>query len=487
MFFLLTETTLMKFGTFALVCVASFVLIACGATPSRVTQGPGSSQDAYLIGQSGWQTTALMTVGDRVDAYPMVGIPDGLGAYLDKRGDLVELVVLMNHELGSHSGAVHAHGEKGAFVSRWRIDPATLRVIGGQDLIQKAVLKTGGPAFGRMCSADLPAVSAFYNAASGLGTAERLFMNGEENGPNGRAFAHVVTGPEAGTSYEFTRMRQASWENLLANPLAQDQTVVIGLDDTHPKANAKSHPDLDAGKLYVYVGRKQAEGNAFEKAGLDNGQTYFVQVGAGGVENRFEPRSGRFTLAASGGTNFMRPEDGTWDPKHPNVFYFLTTDRMTEVKDADGAGRSRLYRLTFDDIRTPLAGGRIDALLTGTEGYEMLDNLTMTDDGALLMQEDVGNHPRLGRIWRFEPGTGRLETIAEHDPQRFSRGGKAFLTEDEESSGIVNVTGLLAQAHPRFADGRQYFLLSVQAHYATTPELVEGGQLLLLASPPSRP
>ena len=49
--------------------------------------------------------------------------------------------------------------------------------------------------------------------------------------------------------------------------------------------------------------------------------------------------------------------------------------------------------------------------------------------------------------------------------------------------GYRRITALLAQAHPRFADGRRYFLLNVQAHYATTPELVEGGQLVLLVSP----
>jgi len=37
-------------------------------------------------------------------------------------------------------------------------------------------LTTGGPALNRLCSADLPEVSAFYNPATGLGTTERIFM-----------------------------------------------------------------------------------------------------------------------------------------------------------------------------------------------------------------------------------------------------------------------------------------------------------------------
>jgi hypothetical protein len=454
------------------------LLASCAATAPLASNA--NSTPPYLIGKNGWTSTVLLTVGEGHGEYKMAGIPDGLGAYLNDRN---ELVVLMNHELGSNSGAVRAHGTQGAFVSEWRLDPATLKVLAGRDLIRNPVLKTGGKAFGRFCSADLPAVTAFYNPASGLGTTSRLFMNGEENGPNGRAFAHVATGPETGTSYELTEMRQASWENIVANPFAQDRTVVIGLDDTHPKVNARSKYDKNIGKLYVYIGNKQKHGNEIEKAGLTNGQTFNIQVGSGGLEQRQAPLSGRFTLVSEGGTNFLRPEDGTWDPRNPNHFYFLTTDRLTSVKDADGEGHSRLYKLSFDDIRNPMAGGRIEALLNGTEGYEMLDNLTITDNGRLILQEDVGANPRLGKVWQFDLKSNMLSEIAEHDPARFTKGAPDFLTEDEESSGVIDVTELLGKAHPRFADGRHYFLLTVQAHYATTPEWVEGGQLILLASP----
>ncbi len=410
----------------------------------------------------------------------MAGLPDGLGAYLNDKN---ELVLLVNHEFGNNAGVARAHGEKGSFISEWRIDPATLNVMGGRDLIHKPVLQGGPKSFGRMCSADLPAITAFYNPATGAGTQNRIFMNGEENGPTGRAFAHIATGPEAGTSYELILMMQASWENVVANPFPQDKTVVIGLDDTHPKSNEKSKLDKEVGKLYVYVGTKQKAGNEIEKAGLTNGQAYFVQVGKGGLEKRNEALSGRFELVSNGGTNFLRPEDGHWDVKNPNVFYFLTTDRLTTVKDADGEGRSRLYKMTFDDYRKPEAGGKIEALLTGSEGHEMLDNMTVAGDGSLILQEDVGNNPRIGKVWRFDPTTKKLVEIAAHDPARFTKGAPGFLTEDEESSGVIDVTDLLVKASSRFADGRRYFLLTVQAHYATTPELVEGGQLVLLASP----
>ena len=76
-----------------------------------------------------------------------------------------------------------------------------------------------------------------------------------------------------------------------------------------------------------------------------------------------------------------------------------------------------------------------------------------------------------------------MSEIAVHDAARFTKGAPGFLTEDEESSGVIEVTDLLAKASSRYADGRRYYLLNVQAHYATDAELIEGGQLVLLASP----
>ena len=133
-------------------------------------------------------------------------------------------------------------------------------------------------------------------------------MNREENGLTGRVLAHVATGAEAGTTYELTAMKQASWENVLTNPFAQDRTVLIGLDDTHQKAQDRSKYKPEAGKLYVYIGHKQKIGNEIEKAGLLNGQSYAVRVGKGGLKRRFDSLSGRFDLIRDGATNFLRPE-----------------------------------------------------------------------------------------------------------------------------------------------------------------------------------
>src|SRR5688572_8670756 len=77
----------------------------------------------YLVPTApGVEIKPLITVGDSVretgsrrGTYPMVGIPDGLGAYDNGDGTFT---VLMNHELRPDCGAVRDHGSKGAFVSK---------------------------------------------------------------------------------------------------------------------------------------------------------------------------------------------------------------------------------------------------------------------------------------------------------------------------------------------------------------------------------
>jgi hypothetical protein len=157
----------------------------------------------------------------------------------------------------------------------------------------------------------------------------------------------------------------------------------------------------------------------------------------------------------------------------------VTTDRFDQVKEGTGStvGRSRLYRLHFFDINDPTAGGVIDTLLDGTESHQMLDNIAVTKRGQVVGLEDVGNNAHIGKVWRYSIANDTLDMIAEHDPDRFLPGSSNFLTQDEESSGVIDVSDIL---------GEGWFLLDVQAHYSITGELVEGGQLLALHYPPGQ-
>lgn len=446
--------------------------------------GPSSSQSPYLLpdaNATGVQTVSLLTVGDSVGGYRMAGIPDGLGVY--KRGpDARKFALVANHEFANTVGAVHAHGAIGAFVSYWGIDPLNKSVFLGRDEIQTLV--TSGPqACSRFCSGDLAERIAYWPNSTPNSNEPQIFLSGEETGAEGRVFAHVVTGPEGGISYELPYLGKFSWENASARPFASQKTVVIGQDDSTP------------GQVYVYIGNKQTNGNTIHRAGLDGGIVYGIKVPTVPLEDRTTGINGqtRFELAslgdvsaktgaqlqadsvAAGVTEFLRPEDGAWDPSNPLDYYFVTTDRF----DAPGTpGRSRLWRLRFDDVNNPENGGDIAMLLDGTEGQQMMDNICLDRRGHVLICEDVGNNAHLGRVLQYTIANDTLKTIAVHDASRFLTGGANFLTQDEEASGIIDASRFL---------GAGWLLVDVQAHFTNPdPALVEGGQFIAIFNPDSQ-
>lgn len=473
------------------IAVGVFVAVAGALVSAAAIIGPSSSASPYVRRvEPGVVSASILTVGDAVGGYRLVGIPDGLGAFDNGDGTFT---LLVNHEIPAAQGGPRAHGAKGAFVSRWIIRKDDLAVLHGSDLIQEvatwnvATASWNAPAKGvamsRLCSADLPPASALYDAASGLGHAGLIFLNGEEITPSqeGRVFAHLMDG----TSYELPALGKASWENLLARPDTGTRTVVIGLDDSS---------GVVAGQVYVYLGEKVGSAHPVEAAGLSHGQLFGIQVAGLVVETAGTsiPDDTRFTLypfgdvsgstgaaiesmsVTNGVTAFLRPEDGAWDPSNPNDFYFVTTATYTAP--------SRLWRLRFDDGAAPELGGTITTVLDGTEGHHMFDNLTVTRRGQIFLQEDPGvpavAPDHLAVIWRYTIETDALTAVARHDPERFVLGSPRFLTRDEESSGIIDVSDIL---------GAGWFLLTVQAAYNIgDPELVAGGQLVALHVPPGR-
>ena len=119
--------------------------------------------------------------------------------------------------------------------------------------------------------------------------------------------------------------------------------------------------------------------------------------------------------------------------------------------------------MDYYDIEHPELGGTIKVLVEGVFSNSdpnsalplMLDNMTVTESGLVIMQEDPGNNPRLAKVWMYDPHTDNgvdplsgLTEIAHHDPARFTTGlntpapGGTF-NSDEESSGVVDVTSLL--------------------------------------------
>jgi hypothetical protein len=462
---------------------------------SNEVRGPSSSQTPYLLSSdSHVYTESLLTTGDSVGGYRMAGIPDGLGAFDNGNGTFT---VLMNHEITAGLGAVRAHGGTGAFVSEWVFDKSTLQVLSGRDLMHDVWLydttthsyvdhnaMNSPVTFSRFCSADLADQSAFYNADTGLGfNGGRLFLDGEESGQEGRAVAHIVGGAQDGNSYELAWLGNMAYENLVANAHTGNNTVVAMMDDG------------TNGQVYFYSGHKQATGNAIEQAGLTGGHLFGIHVTEfEGAANNNAPSSSAplgaderstFTMIdlgdvsgmtgvqidnaseAAGVTTFLRPEDGAWDTLNPNRFYFVTTNAFNAP--------SQLWAADFVDASNPAAGGTIRLLLNGTEGQQMFDNITVDAHGRVTLCEDVGNNAHLGKVWQYDPATDTLTQLAQHDASRFVTGGANYIgTQDEESSGVIDVSHILGNA------GENVFLIDTQSHLGVGGELVEGGQLQLI-------
>jgi hypothetical protein len=448
------------------VAVASLVAVSASgvalAAPGGST-GPSSSDAPYLVRHvPGVTFSSLLTAGDSVGGYRMAGTPDGLGAFDNGDGTFT---VLMNHEFSAGASVPRSHeNTSGAFVSRWVIDKSTLEVVSGRDQIDN-LITTGSKNIDRLCSADLPALEAFYNPDSRLGYDGRIFLNGEET-TTGRAFGNVV---ETGDSYDLTAFGKAAWENVAAQPDAGDKTVVVGQSDG------------GAGNVYVYSGTKQSTGSPVDKAGLTNGTTKSISIPGFPVERgsvAFPERPQPFTLSAAGaGTSFDRPEDGAWDPSNPNDYYFATTASTTT--------QSRLWKLSFKDATQPDLGGTITKVLEGpadpagtSVGPKMIDNLTVNDRGQVLLQEDPGGNSYLAGVYQYDIASDTVRRIADHDPERFKAAGAYFDTENEESSGVVPAPFL----------GAGKYLIDVQDHKAVAdPAIVEKGQLLVMTVPPGQP
>ena len=485
---------------------------------SSTARGPSTTTDPYVLPiADGVHITSLLTVGDGAadNGYRMVGIPDGLG--MIRQG--ANLILYSNHELAdspSVQGITRRHGHAAAFVSRWVIDPATLRFKEGSDWINPGVQYWDYPSgsyvtsgaryadsavqdltFGRFCSGTLSDPGIFYNTSTGNGWKGQIYFANEEDGENGRVFG--VT--KEGDTTALPRFGLFSWENTKPAANETDTTLVIG-DEDGP---------TDGSQLWVYVGQKQASGPPVVKAGLTNGDdhvidavnqsvstdaqwraTYGKSVGARIrlVDNDWNATGAiQNSTAKADGLNLNRIEDGHWDPNNPNDLYFVTTQGgFTSGSGLDALDTGGLWRLRWDDIEDPDAGATLTLLLDGSEtpndGTKLnkIDNMTIDQHGNILIQEDPGNVNHLARIVAYRISDGALGVIGKFDANLFGTGATADptkLTIDEESSGIIDTEDFL---------GAGTFVFDAQVHTAkglpagtgpgTVQEFVERGQLL---------
>ena len=417
---------------------------------------------------------------------------------------------------------MRAHGQIGAFVSRWRIDAKTLEVEEGSDLIQPPVRywnyvtqqhqDTPSPAgdnprtfgseqpnvtkddfvaqpapLGRFCSGTLTTLGQLYNARTGRGYFGRMYFPNEETGIEGRAFGTLVDG----TTEQLPRLGLFSWENVMPAANRSDTTLVMGTEDT------------PHGQLRAYVGAKTRRGDAFDRAGLTNGVNHVIDLVDETVERRgrlpanvrrgragrVRPRRGRLGSVGRGagrrgggrGPDAEPPRGRRLGPAQP-VGLLLHDDRRRRHDAARARRAASATQAASGGCRSRTSSGRscggtLTLLLDGVGGEEdeillnSPDNLGMDRRGNLLIQEDNGNNRERGRIIAYQVHTGELGIVAQFDAELFSF-PNPVMTLNEESSGIIDAREVL---------GRGWWLFDAQVHRPVAdPARVTEGQLMAM-------
>jgi hypothetical protein len=368
----------------------------------------------------------------------------------------------------------------------------------------------------RFCSGSLSPAEAFYDKASGTGIKDALFFAGEEGSDESRGFATNLT---TGQLVQLPALGLAAWENFIPAPTTTKNTVIMGNEDGDAKDS----------QLWMYMGTKTKTGKWFEKAGLTNGKSYVLAATADApVANDYEIRAkygknkpfavtfAAVDIKANGkaqnveantkGIELARVEDGHFDPNKPNDFYFVTTQSDSDPTGLKVVGATTpnpatptvtrdggaLWRLRFVDANKPFLGSTLELLLDGSEDIYMSkpDNITVDSLGNVLIQEDPGKNALLARIVSYRISDGKVGTIARFKADYFTESGTAFITSDEESSGIVEVSNELRTSK---TDKASYFMFAAQIHAtpaksrpdmdatdATLAKAVEGGQWYIL-------
>jgi Bacterial protein of unknown function (DUF839) len=496
---------------------------------SASVAGAASSVKRYAIPLpgSGYETTALFSVGDRVPLtgnpsrqYQMVGIPDGTGAHRNSDGTRT---IFMNHELpvsptvATSQPIIGDPLNRGAIVSKLVVDRRGNVLSGDRaydvvyDESQASPVAQPAPdasnttrPFSRFCSATLVGPPDGFD--------RWIYMPNEEEGTEANTFDQnggVAVAIFDNELHTLPKVGRFAWENTVPQPDSRNnRTVVMGMEDGPFAVD----PAVENSQVYMYIGTKDRSPGAsvLNRNGLDNGLLYVLapvnpaqrlepsfgdEDGAIPVKWVLVPNADSTTETqleaasdAAGAMNFARPEDGALNKRNKNQFFFVTTGGL-----AGGNVLGRVYTLNIDRD-DPTAQGTLrvvyeadEVIAAGGDIAISPDNID-TSNSYLMINEDgttesrpvMGSKGRDGSIWRFKITGGSIgidvdsaKRIAELDPPGQAGGGTV-------GPGVWETSGITDTAQ-LFGGGSWIF--DVQAHLPTIAPGVntwEDGQLLLL-------
>lgn len=499
--------------------------------------GANAEAPVYMeSANSSVQLTSIASAGDMVGTYLVPGIPDGLGVL--KSGN--KLRIITNHEWSATNAIAAGRNSgsgltQGSFISEMHYDLTTQTVTKAKDFItdvvwynyatakfgNKPVAPAGADALdayktpnhsallNRFCSATLAPEGTFYDKKTARGYRGAVFLAGEEGGDESRGFVSDMTGQLV----QIPGFGLSAWENLIPVPNVGVTTAIMGMEDGSATDS----------QLWMYQGSKTRTGAWYEKAGFTNGSGYVLAQDPSapvandneirakyGKNKEFKVQFAKIDTSVNGksqndqarekGIELARVEDGAFDPANPKDFYFVTTESnkdpkattpnpLTPTVSRDGGA---LWRLSFNDLSNPSEGGTLELLLDGSEipYLSKPDNITVDGAGNVLIQEDPGNNAQVARIVAYRIEDGALGTVAKFKDELFAEGAKSFITKDEESSGIIDVTEILSKGS---SDQNRYYMYVAQIHGPiakarpdvaaddlTLPKAVEGGQWYIM-------
>lgn len=495
----------MKNKNLILAAVAAGSLVAGLVAPAAASSSAPQYVETVAAGIS---LKVLATSGDIISGYQIAGIPDGTGALASGKN----VTMLMNHEIGYGEIAksiARAGGTAfGATVDKFSINPATQSITTAKEFLTGVKFydyststwgtTPGAPAgataadsygtpqhttfLNRFCSASLSPAGRFYykSGKTEYGIKDAVFLTGEEGSDESRGFAVNAKGE----AVQIPGFGLAAFETFNNIKTGTRTTAVFGNEDGSATNS----------QLWLYQGTKQSKGTWFAKAGLTGGKTYVMKIANFAAESEFRAQVGKGKAtdvsfaaidatdngvnqnktALNLGTALARVEDGAFDPKNPSVYYFVTTESNKDanatkldstyplVTKRDGGA---LWKLELKDIKNPAAGGKITMLLDGTEApyLNKPDNIEVDGFGNILIQEDPGNNPQLTRMFAYRIADGKLVIMNQFNEAMFSaaKGAASFITEDEETSGVLNVTSLMRKSK---ADKNYYYVFVAQVH-----------------------
>ena len=405
---------------------------------------------------TGYKTKPLLSVGDTVPLtgdpardYQMVGIPDGTGAHRNSDGTRT---ILMNHELpvsptvATSQPIIGDPLNRGAIVSKLIVDRRgnVLSADRAYDFVydESQPSPVSQPARTRPTRRDRSRASARRRSSgrrmvSTAGSTCRTRKRGPRPTRSTRRAASLSRSSTT-SSTRCRRWAASRGRTPFPSRTSGSRTVVMGMEDGPFVVD----PAVENSQVYMYVGRKQRGPgvSVLNRNGLDNGLLFVLAPvdPAQRLEPSFGDESGSIPVKwvlvpnadstteaqleaasdAAGAMNFARPEDGAFNKRNKNQYFFVTTGGL-----AGGNELGRLYSLNIDR-KDPTAQGTLrvvyeadEVIAAGGDTAISPDNID-TSEKYLMINEDgttesrlvMGEKGRDGSIWRFKITGGSSES-----------------------------------------------------------------------------